>query len=126
MNIVDTLLNIALLGSSWVLWLLLSLSVASIGLMIERLIFFWRKGRAGGAALREKLRLVLEKNDIMAAEKLLRDSRTMDRQLDASDLAGQSRLRWRWYSRHPPGGGWWGRGASAPKLRRCYWNCRHQ
>jgi len=41
-NIVDKLLGMTLLGSEWVLWLLLILSVVSIGIIIERAIFFSR------------------------------------------------------------------------------------
>jgi biopolymer transport protein ExbB/biopolymer transport protein TolQ len=78
MNIVDTLLNIALLGSSWVLWLLLSLSVLSMGLTIERVIYFYRKGQSGGDDLRVKLLKQLNSGDLSGAEKLLRDSKTVD------------------------------------------------
>ena len=39
-DIVETLLNMTLLGSEWVLWLLLILSVVSVGVIIERAIFF--------------------------------------------------------------------------------------
>lgn len=40
MDIVESLLKIALLGSSWVLYLLIALSVISIGAIIERWWFF--------------------------------------------------------------------------------------
>ena len=39
-NIVEKLLGMTLLGSEWVLWLLIFLSVFSIGIIIERAIFF--------------------------------------------------------------------------------------
>lgn len=39
-GIVETLLGVTLLGSEWVLWLLLVLSVISIALIAERTIFF--------------------------------------------------------------------------------------
>ncbi len=78
MDIVETLLNIALFGSAWVLWLLIVLSVASIGLMIERAIFFTRRGRSGGERLRKDLIRALDAGEIHHAEKLLRDSRTVD------------------------------------------------
>lgn len=42
MDIVKTFLDIALLGSAWVLWLLLILSILSVALIIERLIFYLR------------------------------------------------------------------------------------
>jgi len=41
-NIVEKLLAITSLGSEWVLWLLLALSVTSLGVMVERLIFYAR------------------------------------------------------------------------------------
>ena len=78
MNLVDTLLKIALLGSSWVLWLLLSLSVASIGVMLERVLYFRRAGKSGGDALREGLLKRLNEGDPSGAEKLLRSSGTLD------------------------------------------------
>jgi len=42
----DSLVKVALLGAEWVLYLLVLLSVLSIALVIERLIIFWRAGRA--------------------------------------------------------------------------------
>lgn len=41
-NIVDKLLAIVSLGSAWVLWLLLALSVVSLGVIVERLIYYAR------------------------------------------------------------------------------------
>jgi biopolymer transport protein ExbB len=40
MNLTDKFLAFALLGAEWVMWLLVGLSVISVGIMIERLIFF--------------------------------------------------------------------------------------
>jgi len=42
LNIDDAFLKFALLGAEWVLWLLVILSVVSIGVMIERLVYFLR------------------------------------------------------------------------------------
>ena len=42
MNIADQFLAFTLLGSSWVLWLLIGLSVISVAIMIERGIYFIR------------------------------------------------------------------------------------
>jgi biopolymer transport protein ExbB/biopolymer transport protein TolQ len=53
--LVDSLVRVALLGSSWVLYLLLSLSVVSFGAMLERFVFFRRNGRSADA-LAERLR----------------------------------------------------------------------
>lgn len=41
-NIVEKLLGLTLLGAEWVLWLLLLLSIISIAVIIERLVFFMR------------------------------------------------------------------------------------
>jgi biopolymer transport protein ExbB/biopolymer transport protein TolQ len=78
MNIVDSLLKIALFGSAWVLYLLIALSIASIGVMIERALYFRRVSRGGGEPLREALLGALRADDAEAAEKLLRDSGTVE------------------------------------------------
>ena len=41
-KIVETLLGFTLLGAEWVLWLLIGLSILSIGIILERSIFFMR------------------------------------------------------------------------------------
>ncbi len=41
-NLVEKLLAVTLLGSEWVLWLLLALSVISLGVIVERAIFYAR------------------------------------------------------------------------------------
>ncbi|HYX32709.1 MAG: MotA/TolQ/ExbB proton channel family protein [Pseudobdellovibrionaceae bacterium] len=44
-NIVEELLQMTLLGTEWVLWLLIILSVVSIAIAVERFWFFMRQGR---------------------------------------------------------------------------------
>lgn len=78
MNIVEELLKIALLGSAWVLYLLLALSVASIGVMLERAWYFWRTSRGSGEALRLSLLRKLHADDPAGAEALLRGSGTVE------------------------------------------------
>ncbi len=78
MDIVEQLLKVALFGSAWVLWLLLALSVVSIGVLLERAWTFARVARRGGAPLREQLLRLLQGDDADAAEVLLRDSGTWD------------------------------------------------
>lgn len=51
--ITEKLLRLALVGSSWVLYLLLALSVASISVMVERLLYF-RRLRADLGALKNR------------------------------------------------------------------------
>ena len=67
--IVSYLLKVAMLGSAWVMYLLLALSVASIGVMIERAVYFRKHG--GGDELSDALLALLENGDIAAAEGLL-------------------------------------------------------
>ncbi len=69
--IVKYLLKVALLGSSWVMYVLLALSVASIAVMVERWWFFRRHGR-GGDELADALCDLLERGDREQAEGLLR------------------------------------------------------
>ena len=45
--IVKYLLKVAMLGSTWVMYLLLALSVASIAVMVERWWFFRKRGTGG-------------------------------------------------------------------------------
>ncbi|MDD9951453.1 MAG: MotA/TolQ/ExbB proton channel family protein [Zetaproteobacteria bacterium] len=42
MNIVEVLTNFSLMGAEWILWLLIILSVVSLGVIFER-VFFYRK-----------------------------------------------------------------------------------
>jgi biopolymer transport protein ExbB/biopolymer transport protein TolQ len=75
--LVEKLLKVALLGSSWVLWLLLALSVFSIGAMIERWWYFY-KHRDDIDELTEKLLGLLEAHDQEGARGLLGRSRSVE------------------------------------------------
>lgn len=41
-NIVDKLLGLTMIGTAWVLWLLIAASVVSVTIMLERGLFFAR------------------------------------------------------------------------------------
>lgn len=75
--IVERLLRIALLGSTWVLWLLLALSVVSFAAMADRWIFF-RRHRDDGESLRRRLAAALLDDDLPAAQKLLEKSPSIE------------------------------------------------
>ncbi len=68
--IVKYLLKVAMLGSAWVMYVLLALSVASIAVMVERWWFFRKRG-TGGDELCDALCDVLEQGDRTEAEGLL-------------------------------------------------------
>jgi biopolymer transport protein ExbB/biopolymer transport protein TolQ len=59
-----------MLGSAWVMYLLIALSIASIGSMVERVLFFRKYGR-GGEELGDSLLDLLEHGDREAADGLL-------------------------------------------------------
>jgi len=77
MDIVDSLLRVALLGSTWVLWLLIALSVISFAAMAERALFF-RKNRAGGEVLRSALSRAIAGGDRAAVERALASSESVE------------------------------------------------
>jgi biopolymer transport protein ExbB/TolQ len=68
--IVKYLLKVAMLGSTWVMYLLLALSVASIAVMVERWWFFRKRG-TGGEEVCDAVCDLLEQGDRTEAEGLL-------------------------------------------------------
>ena len=83
--IVERLLKIALLGSSWVLYLLLGLSVLSFAVALERWLFF-RKHEDDVDALRRELADALVAENLPAVEKLLNQSRSLEARVVRSAL----------------------------------------
>ncbi|MBX3271343.1 MAG: MotA/TolQ/ExbB proton channel family protein [Sandaracinaceae bacterium] len=92
MNIVESLLRVALLGSTWVLWLLFALSIASIAAMVERWVFFRRNGE-GGEALRASLTRALATGDEEKIDQALQANRSVE--------ARALREAWRWRAGGP-------------------------
>lgn len=74
---VDYLLRAARIGSTWVLWLLLALSVLSIAVMVERFLHF-RRLRDRDRGLRDRLAAALRDRDFAKVDTLLGDSRTVE------------------------------------------------
>jgi biopolymer transport protein ExbB/TolQ len=75
--LIEKLLKVALLGSSWVMYLLLALSVVSIATMVERWVFF-RRRRDDIDELGERLIALLERGEAGAARALLEKSRSIE------------------------------------------------
>jgi len=75
--LVEELLKVALLGSSWVMYLLLALSVVSIAAMVERGLFFLRRSD-DIEELGERLVGLLERGDHSGAKELLKKSRSIE------------------------------------------------
>jgi biopolymer transport protein ExbB/TolQ len=72
--IIEKLLKVALLGTSWVMYLMLTLSVFSIGAMVERWWFFARRN-VNSEDLEEKLLKLLSDGDRDGAQDLLEKSK---------------------------------------------------
>lgn len=85
--LIERLLKVALLGSSWILYLLLLLSVISISTMVERFLYF-RKRSGNGIELHRQLAKLLDKDDLDAAAKLLEKSPALE-----ASIAREA-LRW--------------------------------
>ncbi|HEY1697830.1 MAG TPA: MotA/TolQ/ExbB proton channel family protein [Polyangiaceae bacterium] len=84
--IVKYLLKIAMLGSSWVMYLLLALSVASIGAMVERWWYFKKRGSGHGEELGDALCELLELGEREQARKLLDESPTVEAEVLRASL----------------------------------------
>jgi biopolymer transport protein ExbB/TolQ len=71
--LIERLGRVALFGSAWVLYLMLLLSILSIAVMIERIVFFAKHG-GDADRLGDKLIERLHADDRAGAEKILKDS----------------------------------------------------
>ena len=85
--LIERLMKVALLGSEWVLYLLLALSVVSFSTMFERFLFF-RKRRDDLDRVRQDLVKKLNADDITGAKKLLEDSPSIEARV------AREALRW--------------------------------
>jgi len=87
--LVDRLLKVALAGSTWVLWLLLALSVVSFTAMLERWLYF-RRHRDDIPALRARLTRALVRRDLEGATAILAKSPSLEARVVRAALEWQS------------------------------------
>ena len=78
--LIDRLLKVALLGSEWVLYLLIGLSVVSLATMVERWVFFVRH-RDDLDQLRQRLTERLDAGEVHEAAAVLEKSRAIEAKL---------------------------------------------
>ncbi len=90
MNLTEQFKSFTLLGAEWVLWLLVGLSVLSIGVMIERWLFF-RARRIDTDELGRDLRRALAEDDDTALKKKYEDSQAMAVQVGLCGVAERGR-----------------------------------
>ena len=90
MNLTEQFKNFTLLGAEWVLWLLVGLSVLSIGVMIERYLFF-RARPVDTDALARDLKKALAEDDDDALRKKYVGSQAMAVQVALRGVAERRR-----------------------------------
>jgi biopolymer transport protein ExbB/TolQ len=89
-GLVQTLLGLPVFRSEWVLYLLLGLSLISIGVMVERW-FFYRSHRIDADGLRGKLSSLLAAGDFHGAVKLLQGYDTLETNIVLAGLTAYER-----------------------------------
>ena len=89
MDIQERLTAFALLGATWVMWLLVALSIVSVAIMLERAYFFLST-RDDIDELRTSLLRLLKKGDHAGALKHLAGSRSIEAQVAAAGLDAAS------------------------------------
>ncbi len=86
MDIVQAFLDMALLGSAWVLWLLVVLSILSVAIIIERWRFF-SSMKIDFAAFHDKIINLLSDDKVSELEELCRDDISPEAQVITRGLA---------------------------------------
>jgi biopolymer transport protein ExbB len=89
MHLTERILGFTLLGSEWVLWLLIGLSVLSVAIMVERGLFL-RDGDDADALSRE-LDALLRNGDVAGARQVLSGKRAPVATVATSGLANYDR-----------------------------------
>lgn len=77
MNINGALQGLVTVGATWVLWLLLGLSLLSVAIMLERALFFARTG-INAATLNDELRRALADHKLSEIKSQLEASRSLE------------------------------------------------
>ncbi|MBI2603398.1 MAG: MotA/TolQ/ExbB proton channel family protein [Deltaproteobacteria bacterium] len=89
-NLIDSLLSLTLIGAEWVLWLLLALSVLSVAIIIERILFF-TKLRTNFALFSQGLSDALRQDDYEKAERMCEDNNALVSKVTRMGLKNRAR-----------------------------------
>jgi biopolymer transport protein ExbB len=84
-DIQERLTAFAMLGATWVMWLLVILSIIGVAIIFERIYYFF-VSREDVRKLQEDLRLHLAKNDIAGARERLSQSRSFQARIVYSGI----------------------------------------
>ncbi|MCY2994979.1 MAG: MotA/TolQ/ExbB proton channel family protein [Planctomycetota bacterium] len=85
MSLTEVVIKFTHLGSEWVMWVLVILSIISVTVMIERALFF-RRHRVGSEQLSAALERHLRAGDLSAAARLVDDSPAIECVVAAAGL----------------------------------------
>lgn len=84
-DIQERLTAFAMLGATWVMWLLVFLSIIGVAIIFERIYYFFAS-RDDVRALQEDLRLLLAKNDLTGVRDRLAQSRSFQAKIVHSGI----------------------------------------
>lgn len=84
-DIQERLTAFAMLGATWVMWLLIILSIIGVAIIFERIYYFFAS-REDVRALQEDLRLLLAKNDVLGARERLAQSKSFQARIVYSGI----------------------------------------
>jgi biopolymer transport protein ExbB len=84
------LLQVTLIGAEWVLWLLVLLSMISVALIVDRLLYFYRH-QIDGDELADQLESHLRNGEVRAAWELVKDSDSIECEVVAAGLTALRR-----------------------------------
>ncbi|HVZ75578.1 MAG TPA: MotA/TolQ/ExbB proton channel family protein [Polyangia bacterium] len=90
MRLTEKILGFTLLGSEWVLWVLIGLSLLSVTIMVERGIFL-SSGRSDFETLAKELLAFLRDNDAAGARRALAGQRAPEAQVALAGLEQHGR-----------------------------------
>jgi biopolymer transport protein ExbB len=90
MNLTESFLKITLLGAEWVMWLLVGMSVISVTIMIERMLFFLVR-RADIDRLASELKRLIRSGDVEKVRQMVKNSWAVECRVLAAGLAVASR-----------------------------------
>jgi biopolymer transport protein ExbB len=90
MDIQERLTAFAMLGATWVMWLLVGLSVVSIGIILERVYYYLASGD-DFRKLREDVMPLLRKGDLAGVSQRLEKSRSFEARVLAAGVDWSSK-----------------------------------
>src|SRR5690606_1692920 len=77
------------LGATWILWLLVGLSVLAVAVILERWVFFWST-KESGSSLRILLTRALERGDLASIRRRLDESPSLEARIVGAALASEN------------------------------------